>query len=313
MIPLKQNSKLAEEHFQEISSPLSQRIKNVLKRKSFRHKNNTIGLSSNMQRYLSGLLNDKVIRQLITAPPEKLVRIIARMKKEYPKTIKTGANDNLLLENIFVNSVYEPKLNKEDFITAIGVDSCPYCNRNYIYVIENPMGVKPQIDHFFPKTKYPFLALSFYNLIPSCQTCNGFDAKGETDPVTSKLTNPYLIKNKDFLFDFTIKNASLLNPLSNKDSINVKINTTHTGNLNVFKLAKLYSRHSDHVAELYVKAALKYSGQYRNYLKSYTGINLSDVEIDRMILGNYADPDHVHKRPFAKLYQDIGRKLNLIK
>ena len=31
---------------------------------------------------------------------------------------------------------------------------------------------KKQIDHFFPKRKYPFLALCYYNLIPSCDICN---------------------------------------------------------------------------------------------------------------------------------------------
>ena len=29
-----------------------------------------------------------------------------------------------------------------------------------------------EYDHFFPKSKYPYLAASMYNLIPSCSVCN---------------------------------------------------------------------------------------------------------------------------------------------
>lgn len=28
------------------------------------------------------------------------------------------------------------------------------------------------LDHYYDKGKYPYLALSFYNLIPSCNICN---------------------------------------------------------------------------------------------------------------------------------------------
>lgn len=38
------------------------------------------------------------------------------------------------------------------------------------------------MDHFYPKSLYPFLALSLYNFIPSCQVCNsrfkGYKDKG---------------------------------------------------------------------------------------------------------------------------------------
>lgn len=57
----------------------------------------------------------------------------------------------------------------------IKLSVCPYCNRQYIFTIfdNNKNGeVRPQLDHFYVKSKYPFLSCSFYNLIPSCPTCN---------------------------------------------------------------------------------------------------------------------------------------------
>lgn len=41
----------------------------------------------------------------------------------------------------------------------ISVTTCPYCNRSYIFT-SNKSGTRPQYDHYFPKSKYPYLALS---------------------------------------------------------------------------------------------------------------------------------------------------------
>ncbi len=55
------------------------------------------------------------------------------------------------------------------------VKVCPYCNSESVYALEVVDRQKPYLssfDHFFPKHRYPFLALSLYNLIPSCFRCN---------------------------------------------------------------------------------------------------------------------------------------------
>ena len=40
--------------------------------------------------------------------------------------------------------------------------------------------MRPQFDHWFPKKKYPLLAISFYNLIPCCTYCNS-SVKGDIE------------------------------------------------------------------------------------------------------------------------------------
>jgi len=30
-----------------------------------------------------------------------------------------------------------------------------------------------EMDHYYPKADYPYLAISIFNLVPSCPTCNG--------------------------------------------------------------------------------------------------------------------------------------------
>jgi hypothetical protein len=84
------------------------------------------------------------------------------------------------------------------------------------------------------------------------------------------------------------------------------------GHLNTFKLDDLYKQHADHVLELIIKSKVAYSGRYRKYLHDFTGLQFNDDEIDRMILGNYSREEDIHKRPLAKLYQDIGKELGLI-
>ena len=51
------------------------------------------------------------------------------------------------------------------------VPVCPFCNRIYTTTLfrEN---VRPAFDHFFPRSEYPYLAVSLFNLIPICDICN---------------------------------------------------------------------------------------------------------------------------------------------
>ena len=39
---------------------------------------------------------------------------------------------------------------------------------------------------------------------------------------------------------------------------------------------------------------------------------VNDNLIDRLILGNYSNPEEIHKRPMAKFMQDIGKEVCLI-
>ena len=53
----------------------------------------------------------------------------------------------------------------------IGLRTCPYCNVNYTRVSARGR-FRADLEHFFPKSKYPYLSVTLYNLFPSCHTCN---------------------------------------------------------------------------------------------------------------------------------------------
>lgn len=68
---------------------------------------------------------------------------------------------------------------------------CPYCNADSVYAFQkgDKTKVASALDHFFPKSKYPFLALSLYNLIPVCSRCNA-QMKGAAD--MKDVANPFI-------------------------------------------------------------------------------------------------------------------------
>lgn len=51
------------------------------------------------------------------------------------------------------------------------VSVCPFCNRIYTTTLYRE-NIRPAFDHFFPRSEYPYLAVSLFNLIPICDICN---------------------------------------------------------------------------------------------------------------------------------------------
>lgn len=317
MINLPLNKKEADNHFNKVKDFIQNRIGRVLNLGYINKGRNPvvrINVSQDLRTYLESLLDNNDLNALINLSPENYSGYVSFIQSYYSAFFNEESNENKILRNIFIAHCYDKNecFNKLEFIKQINIDTCPYCNRNYIYYLSNSYHIKPEIDHFYPKSKYPFFAASFYNLIPSCQTCNGLSAKSNHDPVDVDIINPYLIRNNDFKFTYEIKSIKFLHSLKNKHSIKVKFCRKIDGHITIFKLDKLYEQHSDHVSELIVKSKVAYSQEYRKKLKGFKGFEFNDNEIDQMILGNFSRIEDQHKRPLSKMYQDIGKELGLI-
>lgn len=314
MIPIKIQQNLADLYFDEVKDNIVHHINRILRIGKIKYNKRTVNLSPSLSIYLESLkdLNNNLLKELICKTPQDLIAYVENQNLTHSSFIDQRNADNIILRNIFIIHGYEKKLDKWSFINNIKIDTCSYCNRNYIYTTKKNKEVKPEIDHFFPKSKYPILGLSYFNLIPSCKSCNGFGAKEEKDPFVFNLINPYLLKNDDFVFTHKIKNIAIVNPLTGKSDVEIGFANFKQGHLDVFNLKELYELHFDHVLELIIKRNIKYSKKYRAYLNSYNGLKLGKAEIDRMILGNYSLELEQHKRPLSKMYQDIGKELGLI-
>lgn len=101
---------------------------------------------------------------------------------------------------------------------------CPYCNHAYAFTVQSDNGdFRPTLDHFFYKDEYPHLALTLYNLIPSCSTCNS-SLKGQADFYKQPHLNPLFDSdNIEFYFSFGGDTSELSEAIhSRRDDLQIK-------------------------------------------------------------------------------------------
>ena len=219
------------------------------------------------------------------------------------------------------------KIDKKELVCITGVTVCPYCNRNFTNVTEEAN--TSQLDHFFPKNEYPLLALSFYNLIPSCYGCNNkkSTSKFYISPYDESITDidellkfSLNIKSADFInnsesIDIIIKDdisEEELKQLESKDKLSVRQKLLK--DKYVIDTRSLYKLHTDVVQELLWKQEV-YSNSYKIKLEEILATSdkkFSKYEIDRMIVGYYTDKENYGKRPLSKMVTDISKEIGLV-
>jgi hypothetical protein len=75
---------------------------------------------------------------------------------------------------------------------------CPYCHAHHVNYHVDPGAastrkqyvIRPPLDHFLPKSRYPYLAVSLSNLVPSCVPCNS-SIKSSANPLETGLASPH--------------------------------------------------------------------------------------------------------------------------
>jgi hypothetical protein len=80
---------------------------------------------------------------------------------------------------------------------SLSFKTCPYCNLSYeITEWESGNGkIRPALDHFFDRSRYPLFAISLGNLVPSCHHCNS-TFKGTEDFFNNGHLNPLVDSEK---------------------------------------------------------------------------------------------------------------------
>ena len=200
---------------------------------------------------------------------------------------------------------FDSKLDKKWLIDKLGITVCPYCNRSFINNIGNRTSA--QLDHFFPRSRYPIFSLSICNLIPSCYACNNIKSSHEIK------VSPY---DKSFNFDdslrftFIPKGADFINDRSQLE-VDIKAKNGMDENVQVMKIDNAYKIHNDYVQELIKKAELYNKYKLKEYVDNYNSLFSSEEEILRIVFGNYVDEKLIGKRPLAKLTKDILQELKI--
>lgn len=218
------------------------------------------------------------------------------------------------LNYTYLRSSFYPK-----YFSGFGVKTCVYCNAQLAVTVNAQHGLSSRfdVDHFLPKDTYPWLSISLFNLYPSCRPCNNAKKTKEVgfELYTDSARN--LSKSK-YVFKLSIGSKATYLNSRDIDDINCifeepKAKKGKSTFDELFNIQKVYETQSDIVEELILKS-LMYDDDYRKILKkNYGKIGITDVSIDRIILGNYTAQREIHKRPLSKFMQDIARDLELIK
>ena len=299
--------------YEEQKINILKRIKYIKNNKFTRNKK-TFNITKNkkIKKILEKFENEKYLKVFLLAKPDTLLKIIQQFENDCFLKKARDKKETLhnVLYSVFVDYGYN-KIDKLKFINNIGLNTCPYCNRNYIFTVSKKGSIKAEIDHFYPKTFYPYLASSYFNLIPSCPTCNGFGAKESKDTYRDyHIINPYLIKLNDFKFSIKPQSVDFLDKIGNKkyDYNNFEIEIYgNSDNKKMFSLEELYSQHKDVIVELLIKKA--YYPQ--SYIDELSKFGFNQDEIYRYLLCNYKQENDLHKRPLSKLIKDISEELGL--
>lgn len=312
--------KIAEWHFGNVQARIIQKLNDkietegVIERKDF-----FVQLLADVS------LSSDAKFDLLKGKPDELER--AKTYYETTFNFKFGLKKNKVFKDtvlkIFFYGSYDD-WKAYELAKKLKVEVCPYCNRNYTFVLgkdqENKKFTRFQYDHFFHKAKYPYLALSFYNLVPSCSICNA-DLKKTTQFELDKNIHPYIegfgqnakftSKPKTYEALLGLDEANLEIKLEVQD-FDQGLKKKIEGNVQTFKLNELYAQHGSVISELHRKKHIS-NDQYLQILQNtFKDFHISKDEMYRLAFGNFMNENDFEKRPLAKLTHDIAEELGLL-
>lgn len=280
----------------------------------FINQNNT---KYNLENINDNLLNilDKDLEQIVIARPNQIRNLIKIAPSQFSNTI-------VELKDLYIT--FRGKWGVE-LLEDLDLNVCPFCNREYIFKFKDSVKEEHRIiaslDHYYDKDTYPFLSVSFFNLIPSCNICNS-KFKHTINFYTIKHLHPYeddFNSKAKFTHSFrkVDKNNKKYNLLS-KERISLKIKLLNENDVNTlntiktFRLENLYQNHKDTVLELIQKREIYSDSYIDELLHNYGSLFKNKEDLLRLITCGYVSDEDLHKRPLSKLIKDISEELKLV-
>jgi hypothetical protein len=177
------------------------------------------------------LLNNSYanLKRIIVSRPHRFRSILNEIAALIPLNFFSNSVDyetasvtpfGQIVKDVFnYKSLYRNKSQCETNCQALKLIYCPYCNETPVPVITSIDGLTgiqeqmalSQLDHFLPQSRHPYFALSFFNLIPGCASCNS-QLKGEKDFSVQTHFNPFHNRLDDYykfeLNTFTPNNST---------------------------------------------------------------------------------------------------------
>lgn len=230
---------------------------------------------------------------------------------ELRKKIDNHSNDSyyrqLLNEFQKFKSIYNDfsRHNLNGWIVEISnVRVCPYCNLAYTFN-RGKETVTAQLDHFYPKSAYPQFSICYYNLIPTCATCNKIKKDSQ-----KPLVSPYGI-NAFSTARFIAMSSKALNymdieEVSKKIVIDiVSDNPMEENNFKILNLKSAYKQVSNYSAEILRKIYIYKNEKARALITdAIKSAGVSNEDILKFYFGNYLNEGN-GKQVLDKLTNDL--------
>ena len=327
MYQITKNSSGEKEHFEAYAEKVKVAVRD------FQKAHNSL-----RSKFLQEFINEICGADISNANTDSLLQVLLigsfQRQKELINRIDTGlAKDEKItpdakvefdttMKMIFVTGLYENTglFSKNKHIERVGLEVCPYCGRNYINTALHPTKtnpnteVKPQIDHFLPKGEYPYLALNYYNMIPSCDTCNAAPCKWTNDPIGKDrsheyLMQPYLFRTRDIVFRY-VPTTSFYQDYALTVSMTCANIELDKGYKEWLTLERFYEQHRDVATHMFVQLEGIVACNYKSYLKDEFKIPTPFLDgLPKLLFGYGLDDKMAYKVPLFKFRKDIFEQM----
>lgn len=224
------------------------------------------------------------------------------------------------------------------YIKQLGIKTCVYCNAQFAttaslldirYAKKGKFSIKTidtacyELDHNKAKSLYPYLCTNFYNLQPSCSSCNrrknnkelNFSLYYEIGDTDTKPVH-FILDPVDIIRFRRTNNGRGIKPYLCDDGIEIPPvianDTSKAGIMNkMLGIQGVYDEHEDIVEEILWKHKIYSKGFMMATENQIKSLGIAGFDMKRFVLGGYyTNDDDFLKRPLSILKNDLWEQLN---
>lgn len=188
-------------------------------------------------------------------------------------------------------------------VQQTGFTVCPYCNRDYING-RSRKHIGAQLDHFYPRSKYPIFSVCLYNLVPVCGVCNRIKHDN-----MSNFASPF---DEQIDWENGLKFSYV--PLDiNRKKITIAAKGSIKNNIEAMRIEKAYQIHEMEVNELLDKVEMYSKTQIDEFREVLNKLALTDQDVKNMVFGPEITEESMKRKPLARMMRDLERELGIYK
>lgn len=258
------------------------------------------------------------LKALVISRPDSLLllkqEILTYLQQDDLSTNTSGKVKQTTFGNLLISDLFNYKsFRQTQFCYQLLIDAnlknvtCPYCNENAVRVIDISEEESEDkinkayldLDHFYPKSQHPYFALSYYNLVPCCHTCNSSE-KGDKEFCIETHQQPfYESLNDNYMFQ--IDSNSFVE--GKTDSIELVKKDGYRDDYSVVDL-KLNQRYETHLNKVNVFI--------KHYLNYYNAVPPGGEDWKEAVLQYVPKETHeILSMRLGKMYKDVYEQLKV--